>query len=82
MRVNPVVAALNDVFVGVPHTMFCVKDLDGRYIAVNQAFAERAGASSPARVLGRRVGELFPDDLAALVRGAGRARADHRRGDP
>jgi PAS domain S-box-containing protein len=63
--VNPVVAALNDVFAGVPHTMFCVKDLDGRYIAVNQAFAERAGASSPAAVLGTRVAELFPDDLAA-----------------
>ena len=63
--VNPVVAALNDVFVGVPHTMFCVKDLDGRYIAVNQAFAERAGASGPAAVLGRRVAELFPADLAA-----------------
>jgi PAS domain S-box-containing protein len=62
--VNPVVAALNDVFVGVPHTMFCVKDLDGRYIAVNQAFAERAGVASAAAVLGRRVGDLFPDDLA------------------
>lgn len=61
---NPVVAALHDVFVGVPHTMFCVKDRDGRYIAVNQAFAERAGATSPATVLGRRAGELFPDDLA------------------
>lgn len=61
---NPVVAALNDVFTGVPHTMFCVKDLDGRYLAVNQAFAERAGASAPAAVLGRRVAELFPADLA------------------
>lgn len=57
------VAALHDVFVGVPHTMFSVKGLDGRYIAVNQAFAERAGARSPAAVLGRRAGELFPDDM-------------------
>jgi PAS domain S-box-containing protein len=61
--VHPVVAALNDVFAGVPHTMFCVKDTDGRYLAVNQAFAERAGRSI-AGVLGRRATELFPSDLA------------------
>lgn len=62
--VHPVVAALNDVFAGVPHTMFCVKDADGRYLAVNQAFAERAGRSV-AGVLGRRASDLFPTDLAA-----------------
>ncbi len=58
------VAALHDVFTGVPHTMFCVKSLDGTYLAVNQAFAERAGVANPAMVLGRRAGELFPADLA------------------
>ena len=60
---HPVVAALNDVFAAVPHTMFCVKDTDGRYLAVNRAFAERAGRSV-AGVLGRRAGDLFPTDLA------------------
>lgn len=60
---HPVVAALNDVFAGVPHTMFCVKDVEGRYLAVNQAFAERANRSV-AGVLGRRAGDLFPVDLA------------------
>ncbi len=58
------VAALHDVFAGVPHTMFCVKDVDGRYVAVNQAFAERAGRTVQG-VLGRTATELFPDDLAA-----------------
>ena len=61
---HPLVAALNDVFTGVPHTMFCVKGTDGRYVAVNQAFAERAGRSV-AGVLDRTAGELFPADLAA-----------------
>lgn len=62
--VHPVVAALHDVFAGVPHTMFCVKDVDGRYLAVNQAFAERAGRTVAA-VIGRRASEIFPADLAA-----------------
>jgi PAS domain S-box-containing protein len=61
---HPLVAALHDVFVGVPHTMFCVKGVDGRYLAVNQAFAERAGRSV-AGVLDRTAAELFPADLAA-----------------
>jgi PAS domain S-box-containing protein len=60
-----VVAALNDVFAGVPHVMFCVKAPDGRYLAVNQAFAERAGRSAPGEVLGSTAGGLFPADLAA-----------------
>lgn len=42
--------------------MFCVKDLDGRYLAINQAFADRAGRR-PNMVLGRTARDLFPDDL-------------------
>ena len=57
-----VVAALNDAFAGVPHTMFCVKDADGRYLAINQAFAERAGRRRD-HVLGRTAADLFPADL-------------------
>ncbi len=63
VRVHPVVAALHDVFAGVPHTMFCVKDVEGRYLAVNQAFAEHAGRSVEA-VLGSTATDLFPHDLA------------------
>lgn len=63
-HVHPVVAALNDVFAGVPHTMFCVKDPGGRYLAINQAFAERSGHSKASAVLGRRATDLFPADLA------------------
>jgi len=63
--VLPVVAALNDVFAGVPHVMFCVKDTAGRYLAVNQAFAERAGRAAAGTVLGRTAGDFFPADLVA-----------------
>jgi PAS domain S-box-containing protein len=62
---HTVVATLADVFAGVPHVMFCVKDPDGRYLAVNQAFAERAGHAAPGMVLGHTAAELFPADLAA-----------------
>jgi PAS domain S-box-containing protein len=62
--VHPLVATLADVFAGVPHVMFCVKGPDGRYVAVNQAFAERAGYAAPGRVLGHTARELFPADLA------------------
>ena len=61
---DPVLAALDEVFAGVPHTMFCVKDAAGRYLAINQAFADRAGRSA-VHVLGRTAADLFPADLAA-----------------
>lgn len=62
---HPSIVTLSDVFSGVPHVMFCVKALDGRYVAVNQAFAERAGRAAPGSVLGHTAADLFPDDLAA-----------------
>jgi PAS domain S-box-containing protein len=63
--VHPVAAALSEVFAGVPHVMFCVKDTEGRYLAVNAAFAERAGRATTGSVLGRTAADLFPADLAA-----------------
>ncbi len=57
-----IVAALNEAFAGVPHTMFCVKDTGGQYLAINQAFAERAGLR-PNQILGRTARDLFPADL-------------------
>ena len=60
---HPLVRTLADVFAGVPHVMFCVKDTDGCYLAANQAFAERAGRAAPGSVLGRTARDLFPTDL-------------------
>jgi PAS domain S-box-containing protein len=61
---NEVVEALADLLTDVPHVMFCVKRTDGRYISVNQAFADRAGRSSPAAIVGLRAADLFPPELA------------------
>lgn len=57
-------SAVTDVLATTPHVMFCVKALDGTYVAANQAFAERAGAASAGQVVGRSAHDLFPAELA------------------
>lgn len=47
-----------------PTTLYCVKDTDGRYLAVNNAFVERTNASSRRDVVGRLATDLFPAELA------------------
>ncbi|MDH3296225.1 MAG: PAS domain-containing protein, partial [Acidimicrobiia bacterium] len=47
------------------NVMFCMKGVDGRYLAVNAAFVSRAGKKSKREVIGRRAGELFREELAA-----------------
>ena len=49
-----------------PTTLYCVKDLDGRYLAVNNAFVERTNRSSRRDVVGKLASDLFPGELAAL----------------
>ncbi|MCU1390478.1 MAG: putative AraC family transcriptional regulator, partial [Ilumatobacteraceae bacterium] len=61
---DPTLDALADLLTDVPHVMFCVKDRDGRYLAVNQAFADRAGKHSTADVIGLTAADLFPAELA------------------
>jgi PAS domain S-box-containing protein len=56
--------ALAELFDHVPDTVFFLKDVQGRYVAVNQSFLERVGASSPAALVGRHVREIFPAELA------------------
>ena len=58
------IAAMADLLTDVPHVMFCVKDRAGAYLAVNQAFADRVGRTSPAEVVGLRAVDLFPSELA------------------
>jgi PAS domain S-box-containing protein len=55
---------LADLLTDVPHVMFCLKDLDGRYLAVNQAFADRAGRATAADIVGLNANDLFPAELA------------------
>lgn len=47
-----------------PTTLYCVKDTNGRYLAVNNAFVERTNASSRRDVVGRLATDLFPSELA------------------
>lgn len=56
--------ALLTLLDGLRTTMFCAKDSQGRYVAVNPTFVRRAGASSRREVLGRRAEDLFVPDLA------------------
>lgn len=58
-------SALPGLFEGLPHIMFCIKDTRGRYLMVNQAFADRVRRATPAEVIGLTASELFPHDLAA-----------------
>ncbi len=61
----PTLAATEALFEGVHDAVFCVKDRDRRYVAVNRAFVGRARVPDRRAVLGRTAGELFPPLLAA-----------------
>ncbi len=56
--------AVSEVLATTPHLMFCVKGLDGRYVAANRAFAERAGRQAAGAVIGSTAHDLFPAELA------------------
>lgn len=43
--------------------MFCIKDVEGAYLAANQAFADRAGVAAPGDVVGKTAADLFPAEL-------------------
>lgn len=45
--------------------LFCLKDREGRYVAVNVAFQRHCGAETREQVLGRTAREIFPALLAA-----------------
>ncbi len=64
MHTSAIIEAMADLLTDVPHVMFCVKDSDGYYVAVNQAFADRVGRLSPADVIGMSATQLFPAELA------------------
>jgi len=52
------------LFDHLPETVFFVKDLAGRYLAVNQSLVDRCGVAGKAQLIGRHVREIFPPDLA------------------
>ncbi len=75
IQAGPLVA----LFEGLPHVIFSLKGDDGRYLAANQAFADRAGCRTPSEVVGRAAADLFAPELArsyeaqdAVLRASGR----------
>jgi len=58
------VAFIETLFQPLGGVVFCVKDLDGRYVSANSAFAARAGRESRSEVLGKTAMDLFPAYLA------------------
>lgn len=52
------------VFEGIPRVMFSLKDTRGKYLLVNEAFAERASSRSIAEILGKTAADLFAPELA------------------
>lgn len=58
---QPVLLGLFDELVNV---MFCAKNPEGRYVAVNPAFVRRSGRRSRRDVIGQRASDLFPAVLA------------------
>ena len=57
-------ALLEQLFDHLPETAFFLKDLDGRYLAVNQSLVERCGLRLKRELIGRHVRDIFPEPLA------------------
>lgn len=61
LEAQPEILELIDLLVDV---MFCMKDIESRYLAVNPAFVRRAGRKSKREVIGRCATDLFAAPLA------------------
>ena len=59
-------SAFEELFDQLPNTVFCIKDLQGRYVGVNQALVARAGLKSKAELYGRTVWDIYPPALAGI----------------
>ena len=53
-----------DLFELLVNVMFCMKNTDSVYVAVNAAFVRRTGKTSKRDVIGRRASDLFRPELA------------------
>lgn len=60
-------AACEALFDRVADTVFFIKDVDGRYNAVNETLVERLARRRKADVIGRTASELFPRHLAQRI---------------
>ncbi len=61
-----------DLFDQIPDIVFFLKDVAGRYVAVNETLVKRLGRRRKGELIGRSASELFPATLAERI-----ARQDH-----
>ena len=54
------------LFESLVNVLFCVKDLDGRYVEANSAFVRRTGSKSKRNVIGTTAHDHFRPELADL----------------
>ncbi len=57
---------IESLFDSMPGVVYCVKDRDGRYQTVNQAFVERLDVDTKSDVVGKKADDFFPHDLASV----------------
>lgn len=55
---------IEQLFDHLPDTVFFLKDIAGRYVAVNQSLVERCGLADKKQLVGKRVHDVFPPELA------------------
>jgi AraC-like DNA-binding protein len=61
----PGVVAMAQLFEPLSEVLFCLKDLQGRYLWANSAFLRRTRVPQRTELIGRRASEIFPALLAA-----------------
>jgi PAS domain S-box-containing protein len=59
-------SVLEQLFANQPDTAFAIKDIKGRYVAVNQLTLDRYGMSEKSQLLGKHVSDIFPEDLSRV----------------
>lgn len=66
MNLSSSAPVLETLFDTLWDIVFCIKDRDGRYVAVNQALVLRVRASSKQALLGRRAADFFRPEWAEI----------------
>ena len=57
---------IESLFDSMAGVVYCVKDRQGRYQTVNQAFVERLDVDTKSDVVGKKANDFFPSDLASV----------------
>ncbi|MGK0184326.1 MAG: PAS domain S-box-containing protein [Verrucomicrobiales bacterium] len=64
ISLSDAIALTERLFEPLGDVIYCVKDLDGRYLAVNSAFAERVNLKTREEIIGKSASQLFAQPLA------------------